>query len=73
MGNGYIKGVIMISVKQVSKIYKVKQQAETKNILKSLFKCEYKQVKAVENISFDIKQGDMVGLIGLNGAGKRQH
>ncbi len=60
----------MISVKQVSKIYKVKQQAETKNILKSLFKCEYKQVKAVENISFDIKQGDMVGLIGLNGAGK---
>lgn len=56
MGNGYIKGVIMISVKQVSKIYKVKQQAETKNILKSLFKCEYKQVKAVENISFDINR-----------------
>ena len=46
----------MISVKQVSKIYKVKQQAETKNILKSLFKCEYKQVKAVENISFDINR-----------------
>lgn len=70
LGNGYIKGVIMISVKQVSKIYKVKQQAETKNILKALFKCEYKQVKAVENINFDIKQGEMVGLIGLNGAGK---
>lgn len=60
----------MISVKQVSKIYKVKQQVDTKNILKALLKCEYKQVKAVESISFNIKQGEMVGLIGLNGAGK---
>lgn len=60
----------MISVKQVSKVYKVKQQEETKNILKALFRCEYKQVKAVENISFEIGQGEMVGLIGLNGAGK---
>ena len=61
----------MISVKQVSKIYKVKQQVDTKNILKALLKCEYKQVKAVESISFNIKQGEMVGLIGLNGADRK--
>lgn len=36
-----------------------------KNISKS-----YNKVKAVENISFDVKQGELFGLIGPDGAGK---
>ena len=34
------EGVAMISVKKVSKTYKVKQQERTNNIFKNLFKCE---------------------------------
>ncbi len=30
----------------------------------------YSQVPVLKNISFDIKDGELVGLIGLNGAGK---
>lgn len=64
------EGVAMISVKKVSKTYKVKQQERTNNIFKNLFKCEYRSITAVDNISFEVAQGEIVGLIGLNGAGK---
>lgn len=38
--------------------------------LKSLIKPIYNDIKAVERISFQIKQGEIVGFIGPNGAGK---
>lgn len=38
--------------------------------LKSLVKREYEEVHAVENISFSISPGELVGFIGPNGAGK---
>jgi ABC-2 type transport system ATP-binding protein len=38
--------------------------------LGSLFHREYKEVKAVDDISFEIKEGEMVGFLGPNGAGK---
>ncbi len=38
--------------------------------LKSLVKPIYNDIKAVEQISFQIKQGEIVGFIGPNGAGK---
>jgi len=60
----------MISVNRLCKTYKVRQQTSSKNILKSLFQSEYRYVKAVQDISFEIEQGEMAGLIGLNGAGK---
>ena len=38
--------------------------------IKSLFKRKYEDVKAVDNISFEIDEGELVGFIGPNGAGK---
>jgi ABC-2 type transport system ATP-binding protein len=37
---------------------------------KSLFNRTYEEVKAVDDISFTINQGEVVGFIGQNGAGK---
>jgi len=38
--------------------------------IKSLFHRDYDTVKAVHDISFEIKQGEFVGFVGPNGAGK---
>ena len=39
-------------------------------MVKSLFSRKYDEVRAVDDISFDIQQGEIVGYIGANGAGK---
>jgi len=60
-----------IKVDALCKNYKVAQRnSGFKNSLKSFFKKEYKEIKAVNNISFNIKKGEIVGYIGPNGAGK---
>lgn len=41
-----------------------------KNILKSLFCRKYEKITAVDNISINICEGEIIGLLGRNGAGK---
>ena len=61
----------LIHVKNLSKTFKVAyRDSGLKASIKSFFKRKYKYVKAVDNISFDIKKGEIVGYIGPNGAGK---
>jgi ABC-2 type transport system ATP-binding protein len=55
-------------LKRHFKVYK--KQPGLVGSFKSLFKREYEVVKAVDDISFDIMPGEMVGFIGQNGAGK---
>src|SRR5579875_900559 len=38
--------------------------------MKSLFRREWKQIPAVQDLTFDLEQGEMVGFLGPNGAGK---
>lgn len=60
-----------IEVKQISKTFRVaKKKSGLKEAFKSFVKRKYLNVKAVENISFTIEKGEIVGYIGPNGAGK---
>ena len=61
----------IIHVKNLSKTFKVQyRDSGLKASIKSFFKRKYKIIKAVDNISFDIKKAEIVGYIGPNGAGK---
>ena len=61
----------IISVKNLSKTFKKPIREEgLKGMIKSLFSRKYDEVRAVDDISFDIQEGEIVGYIGANGAGK---
>lgn len=61
----------VISVKGLNKEFKLKLRSEGfVNFFKELFKPRYKLVEAVKDVSFNIKQGELVAFIGPNGAGK---
>ena len=61
----------IISVSNLSKKYTVhKKEPGLKGSLKSLVNRKYEKVTAVKDISFEIKEGELIGFIGPNGAGK---
>jgi len=61
----------IISVQNLSRYFKVYQKKPgLMGSLHSLWHREYKTVKAVDEVSFEIKKGEVVGFIGQNGAGK---
>lgn len=60
-----------IEVKNLTKTFKIARKGTgIKSSLKSFFKREYTEIKAVDNVSFSIEKGDIIGYIGPNGAGK---
>ncbi len=61
----------LIEMENVTKEYKVyKQPKGFLNSLKSLLYRRYETIKAVDDITFHVGRGELVGYIGPNGAGK---
>ncbi len=61
----------IIRVENLTKSFRLKQkQAGFLGGLRSLWNPNYKTVKAVDNISFSVNEGEIVAFIGPNGAGK---
>jgi ABC-2 type transport system ATP-binding protein len=61
----------VIEARDLTKVFRVPQKDPgIRGSVKALFKPHHKAVTAVDAVSFDIEAGEMVGYIGVNGAGK---
>ena len=61
----------MITMEHVCKSYKIaKRNAGFGEAVKALFHRDYEVIHALNDVSFTIRDGEMIGYIGPNGAGK---
>jgi len=61
----------IIDVRNLSKSFDISsKEPGLKGTIKHFFKRQTKSLKVIKDISFEIKEGEIVGFLGANGAGK---
>ncbi len=61
----------IVEVEGLSKSYWIaRREPGMAGAIRGLFRREYREVKALEDVSFCVKPGELIGYIGPNGAGK---
>ena len=61
----------IIEVESLSKSFSISSKDPgLRGTLKHFFKRETKRIKVIKNITFQIKEGEIIGFLGANGAGK---
>ena len=61
----------VIEVSDLQKVFRVpEREGGMRASMRSLFKRQWREVRAVDGISFEIEGGEVVGFLGPNGAGK---
>ncbi|HEY8316083.1 MAG TPA: ATP-binding cassette domain-containing protein, partial [Gaiellaceae bacterium] len=61
----------VVQVDELTKVFRVpEREAGLRASLGSLFRRQWRDVRAVDAISFTIDEGEVVGFLGPNGAGK---
>ena len=60
-----------IEARDLSKMFRVKQKEKgMAGSLKAVFRPKLQEIRAVDQISFSVEEGEMLAFIGPNGAGK---
>jgi ABC-2 type transport system ATP-binding protein len=67
----YNRPMLAIELRGLTKTFRTyRKERGVRGAIKGLFNRKYVETHAVENVSFQIQEGDFVGFLGPNGAGK---
>jgi ABC-2 type transport system ATP-binding protein len=68
---GVLSRPVVIQVAGLTKTYRSYKKAPgLRGAVRGLFRREYEQITAANNVTFQIREGELVGFLGPNGAGK---
>jgi ABC-2 type transport system ATP-binding protein len=62
--------VSIIEVENARKVFRVTRKRPAAGSVEALFSPSFREVVAVDDVSFSVEPGELVGYIGVNGAGK---
>lgn len=68
-----VDGPVLIEVSGLSKTFRIpKHKVDTlkERVVHPLMRAEYRELRALRGISFDVRRGEFFGIVGRNGSGK---